>query len=378
MENRRRSRVSVRLLAIALVIAPAWANLQGSGQVWGEDSPEVVRQQTVARGVSYLLTGQAQDGSFSKPAGPAVTAICLTSMLRNGLSAEQPAVARGLRYLEGFIQKDGGVYQAESLYQNYETCLAMMCFVEANRDGRYTEKIKRAEAFVKQIQWGTSGDIDKANLAFGGAGYGKHGRPDLSNTSFFVEAIKSSGSESDDEAMQAALAFISRCQNLESEHNTTPFPTKNPDGGSYYTPAAGGQSQAGLTANGGLRSYGSMTYAGLKSMIFAGVDKDDPRVKAAMGWISANYNLSTNPGMGSSGLYYYYHTFAKTLSVVGVDSIQDANGKEHDWRKELIATLQTRQQRNGSWTNENERWLEGDPNLVTAYALMALSHCRTE
>jgi squalene-hopene/tetraprenyl-beta-curcumene cyclase len=101
-------------------------------------------------------------------------------------------------------------------------------------------------------------------------------------------------------------------------------------------------------------------------------------VKAAMGWISANYNLSTNPGMGSSGLYYYYHTFAKTLSVVGVDSIQDANGKEHDWRKELIATLQTRQQRNGSWTNENERWLEGDPNLVTAYALMALSHCRTE
>lgn len=378
MENHRRSRFSAGLLAIALVIAPALANLPGSGQVRSEDSPEVIRQQTVARGVSYLLTGQAQDGSFSKQAGPAVTAICLTSMLRNGLSAEQPAVARGLRYLEGFIHEDGGVYQDESLYKNYETCLAMMCFVEANRDGRYTEKIERAEAFVKQIQWGTSGDIDKANLAFGGAGYGKHGRPDLSNTSFFVEAIKSSGSENDDEAMQAALAFISRCQNLESEHNTTPFPTKNPDGGSYYTPAAGGQSQAGLTANGGLRSYGSMTYAGLKSMIFAGVEKDDPRVKAAMGWISANYDLSTNPGMGSSGLYYYYHTFAKTLSVVGVDSIVDADGKKHDWRKELIATLQKRQQRNGSWTNENERWLEGDPNLVTAYALMALSHCRTE
>jgi squalene-hopene/tetraprenyl-beta-curcumene cyclase len=294
------------------------------------------------------------------------------------LSEEQPAVARGLRYLDGFVQKDGGVYQTDSLYKNYETCLALMCFVAANRDGHYTERIKRAELFVKQIQWGTSGDVDEANLAFGGAGYGKHGRPDLSNTSFFVEAIQSSGADADDEAMQAALAFVSRCQNLESEHNTTPFATKNPDGGLYYTPAAGGQSQAGLTAQGGLRSYGSMTYAGLKSMIFAGVDKEDPRIEAAMGWISANYDLSSNPGIGSSGLYYYYHTFAKTLSVAKIDMIKDNDGKEHDWRKELIVALRERQGRNGSWTNENERWLEGDPNLVTAYALLALSHCRVK
>jgi squalene-hopene/tetraprenyl-beta-curcumene cyclase len=26
--------------------------------------------------------------------------------------------------------------------------------------------------------------------------------------------------------------------------------------------------------------------------------------------------------------------------------------------------------------NENDRWMEGDPNLVTGYVLMALSHCR--
>ena len=36
--------------------------------------------------------------------------------------------------------------------------------------------------------------------------------------------------------MQRALVFVSRCQNLETEHNTTPFAAKNPDGGFYYTP----------------------------------------------------------------------------------------------------------------------------------------------
>jgi hypothetical protein len=31
---------------------------------------------------------------------------------------------------------------------------------------------------------------------------------------------------------------------------------------------------------------------------------------------------------------------------------------------------------NGSWVNENQRWLEGDPNLVTSYALLVLSYCK--
>ena len=39
-------------------------------------------------------------------------------------------------------------------------------------------------------------------------------------------------------------------------------------------------------ADGGLRSYASMTYAGLKSMIYAGLDRDDPRVKAALTYIT--------------------------------------------------------------------------------------------
>ncbi|KKL65155.1 hypothetical protein LCGC14_2157820 [marine sediment metagenome] len=55
---------------------------------------------------------------------------------------------------------------------------------------------------------------------------------------------------------------------------------------------------------------------------------------------------------------------------------KDANGKKHDWRAELVAELAARQQPDGSWVNENSRWLEGNPNLVTGYVLLALSYAK--
>lgn len=342
---------------------------------WGEDSSPTYRE-TVGRAVAFLRsTGQAADGSFSAYAGPGVTSLITTGLLRNGISPRDPLVAKSLEYLKGFVQPDGGVYQSGTLYGNYETCLAIMCFTEANTDGRYDDLLSGAEKYVKKIQWDEGEDQDISSNNYGGAGYGKHERPDLSNTNFLVDALKARGAGADDEAMKRALIFVSRCQNLETPHNMTAFAAKNPDGGFYYTPAAGGSSQAGETANGGLRSYGSMTYAGLKSMIYAGVGPDDPRVKAAFKWISKHYVLDQNPGMGDAGLYYYYHTFAKALDAMGVEKVEDDEGVEHDWRAELLAALAKRQQKDGSWLNENSRWLEGDPNLVTGYALLALSYC---
>src|SRR6185295_11840813 len=138
------------------------------------------------------------------------------------------------------------------------------------------------------------------------------------NASFLLDALQSAGADSSYEAVQRAFVFVSRCQNLGSQYNTTPFAAKDPDGGFYYTPADNGQSAiAGKTDDGGLRSYGSMTYAGLKSMIFAGLGPGDERVKAAIDWIGKNYDLNSNPGLGQKGLYYGYHTFAKALAALG-------------------------------------------------------------
>jgi len=365
-------------LHTALLFAICSGGLSAAAELKApEDDHAKLHQRVVDRAIRFLQTkGQAPDGSYSAFAGPGVTAVVTTGILRHGRSPDDPAVAKSLKYLEGFVQEDGGVYRKGTLYRNYETCLAIVCFSQANRDGRYDETIKNADRFVKGIQWDEDEEQDPTSPGYGGAGYGKHKRPDLSNTSFLVDALRAAGNGPDDEAMKKALIFVSRCQNLESEHNTTPLAAKNPDKGFYYTCAAGGSSQAGETANGGLRSYGSMTYAGLKSMIYAGVGPDDPRVKGALEWIQKHYGLESNPGMGNAGLYYYYHVFAKALDATGLDAIEDPDGTRRDWRHDLVEELARRQRPDGSWINENVRWMEGDPSLVTGYALLALSYCR--
>src|SRR5262249_14815884 len=133
--------------------------------------------------------------------------------------------------------------------------------------------------------------------------------------------------------------------------------------------------------DGSLPGYGSMTYAGIKSLIYCGVSKDDPRVKKSLEWIRKNYTTDRHTGMpevrSQWGLYYYYHTMAKCLDVLGVDEITDAKGQKHDdWRADITAALAKRQRPDGSWLNEKDRWMEGDPHLVTGYALMALSYCK--
>lgn len=371
------SRVLRFTLSAAVVFAALAARAAEPGAKAQQQSDAQLYRRAVDRAVGFLQTkAQAPDGSYSKFAGPGVTAVVTTGLMRNGRTPRDPLVAKSLKFLEGFVQPTGGIHAPDSLYQNYETCLALVCFVEANRDGRYDKLIKNADRFLKGEQWDERKGADPTNPSYGGAGYGKHKRPDLSNTQFLVEALRAAGNGADDPALQKALVFISRCQNLESEFNATGLAAKNPDGGFYYTAAAGGESQAGKTPNGGLRSYGSMTYAGLKSMIYAGVGPDDPRVKAAVAWIQKFYTLGENPGIGDSGLYYYYHTFAKALDAMGQDMVADETGKRHDWRSELLHELVRRQRPDGSWINANSRWLEGDAALVTGYALLSLSYCR--
>jgi squalene-hopene/tetraprenyl-beta-curcumene cyclase len=150
------------------------------------------------------------------------------------------------------------------------------------------------------------------------------------------------------------------------------------DGGYYYvipTENADPSTSERYDANGGLRSYGSMTYAGFKSSVYAGLTKDDPRAKAALEWISKNYSVKQNPGQGSAGLYYYYNTFGSALSASGLEKISTNNEGDRDWRQDLLAELARTQQPDGSWVNANRQWFENDPKLCTAFALLALSYC---
>lgn len=338
---------------------------------------EAQRKQIVERGLEFLRTkGQGEDGLFTGKVGPGVTALALTGALRNGLTVDDPMVAKGFKALEGFVKPDGGIYGDR--LKNYETCVAIVAFKLANTDGRYDELLANADKYIRELQYGPGRDTEKSDPWYGGAGYGGEGRPDLSNTSFLIDALVAGGSESDDEAIERALVFVSRCQNLTGQWNDTKFGPLVNDGGFYYTIPTESEDPTGdrYTADGGLRSYGSMTYAGYKSLIYAGLTESDPRVKAAREWIEKHYTVDDNPGQGDAGLYYYYHAFAAALAAAKLDAVQTAGGESHDWRHDLVAELAERQNDDGSWTNSNQRWMENDPNLSTAFALIALAHCK--
>ena len=117
-----------------------------------------------------------------------------------------------------------------------------------------------------------------------------------------------------------------------------------------------------------------MSYAGLMSMLYAGVDKDDERVIAAVNWLKGHFSLEENPGMGPEGLYYYYTTMAKALNAYGEDILVLNDGTELDWRKVLAERLVSLHKHPGFWINENSRWMESNPFLVSAYTLLALKN----
>ena len=327
--------------------------------------------------VAFLRQSQGADGSFSSQAGPGVTGLVAAALLSIGVPKDDPMVDKAILYLLNTKRPDGGLYAEGSRHANYETCLAIMALSKANEQGQYDGVLQGAQRFVKGEQWDEGEGLGPKDPAFGGAGYGSKSRPDLSNTSFFIEALRSTGVEESDPAIQRALAFVNRCQNLESPANDTPFASKLNDGGFYYTPAAGGDSMAGKDeATGGLRSYASMTYAGLKSMLYAGVGPEDFRVKAATKFLKKNYSVTSNPGMGPAGLFYYLQTMSKALALVGAETFESDTGSR-SWRSDILGQLQKTQKVDGSWTNPEPRWMEGDPNLVTGYALLTLANLKS-
>ena len=365
--------LATRFWISALTISLCW-NACVQAQTVGPKPEDLAKSREKA--INFLRTSQAAGGHWTSPDVPGICGLVVYSLLLNGVPASDPTVEKALKQMLTFTQPDGGIYSPKGQNGNYETSLCVMALHQANKDGKYDDAIKKADAYLRKLQWGDDGKVDASDVKYGGAGYGRSGdRPDLSNTYYFMEALEAAGAKKDDPAFQRAIVFLSRCQNLETEHNTLKFSSLVNDGGFIYTPAGGGNSAAGETPNGGLRSYGSMTYAGLKSMVHAGLKPDDPRVKAAMEWITKFYTVEENPGMGQQGVLYYSQMFAKTLSTMDLDTVKDAQGKSHDWRKELAEQLFKTQQENGSWVNKTDRWFEGNPDLATAFALISLKYC---
>lgn len=347
-------------------------------QTAASSKPAAEPRAMMRKGAEFLLATQDKRGGWETDKGPGITALAVRALAQEpSIGPKHAGVRRAVEFVLSQQRDDGGVYSALGLHKNYETSV-VVSMLAALGDEAPKGALEKARKFLIDNQADEDNGISVDDVWYGGAGYFLGKRPDLSNTQLMLDALKDSGLPRSDPAYQKALVFISRCQML-GEKNDQAFAKGATNGGFIYTAANGGDSKAGTQEIDGrkeLRSYGSMTYAGFKSMLYAGLKKDDPRVQAALGWIREHWTLEYNPNMpekqSREGLFYYYHTFGRALAAFGEPVIRDGVGREHDWRAELVEVLARQQKPDGSWLNPYDRWMEGFPALTTAYAILAL------
>jgi squalene-hopene/tetraprenyl-beta-curcumene cyclase len=341
-------------------------------------------QLAIDHGLLWLQTNQNSNGWWSTPEHPALTALALSAFMGNPSqhAAERApeTVARGYKFILASVKPDGGIYQQED--ENYNTSICLMALMAAQKP-EYDAVALRARQWIIGQQ--AAGKENTGSPFDGGVGYGSSANgphTDMNNTYTALEALYYSKDLAKDKPLagakdlnwEAAIHFIERCQNLPSV-NKEPWASDDATnkGGFIYFP---GRSSAGTQTNAegrvAFRSYGTITYAGFLSYIYADLKRDDPRVTAAFDWLRGNYTLEENPGMGPSGYYYYLQMMSKALSVYGVNELPLKDGKSVDWRRQLVSKLMKLQKTDGSWRNENERWMERDPVLVTSYSILAL------
>jgi len=339
-------------------------------------------------GIAYLKSTQAEDGSWSKSTHVGITAVVLNGLFKTGkVKADDPMAAKGLKFVEGMIDPKEGHIAAgkEDIRHKFYTTSVNTWALKLSGDKKYDAAVAAAAKYLIAGQVGGSDGKKEDDPNYGGFGYGPGTRGDMSNTHFALDALVLAGTPKDDAVFKKAAVFVSRCQNLKTEHNNQPWADKLNDGSFIYVlpgaPAPGGATPAPAPAADAARpGYGSMTYAGLKCLVYTGVSRDDERYKKALEWVGKNYSVDLNPGRqegaGGQGYYYYLVSMAKCLEALGVDEVTDAAGKKHNWREDITRALTNRQKKDGNWGSDFGQWMEGNADLDTAYALIALGYTK--
>ena len=420
----RFSRCRSRLVIAASLSVVTLSAASAQGQDTPVDSARVGQAAFTAvqqRGIDFLLKNQEKgrffmripdrDGKATKRFDVGLTGLCLAAMqskpVAKRAAAEQKVIDEGLTWILSQQSKVGAFGRRTIVYATSSVVFAL------TKSGRADCKkaAERALRFLHALQNTEGRGHARSDVDYGSYGYGGRERGDLSNTSFAIQAMRAAGLKKEDEGLARALVFLQRLQNLRSvntlEHESKDPKTGKPvkvisgnDGGATYYPGASAAGFDELVGGSRIaRSYGSMTYALLKTYTLCGIGKDDKRIKAAVEWVSRNWTVDINPGshpkLGEKaryqGLYYYYMVMAQALDLVGVDRLTTAPARAKagataadaqpepravDWRGELRKKLADLQTPAGSWRNSaNGRWFESLDIICTAYAILALEHC---
>ena len=365
----------------------------------------------ISKGLDWLVSKQQTNGVWSSAQNPALTAMPAWALSKSGLERDAAAVAKAVAHIKSCVQEDGGIYvvvpgRRGGSYGTYNTAICMTALHYCDPVGS-VRILQKAREYVASTQ--LTGEEGGNNGGFGyeAASSPRAGGADLNNSAWVISAMAlTAGVEESrpvdekraDIDWEAALGYVDRMQVKAGAKGADPddaggFLYRLPDRGlpSSTIPAApqGGADARSQISNltsvamqrgGGtrppLRSYGSITYSGLLSMLYARVGRDDPRVVSAIDYARRHWTLSENPGQGQQGIYFYYTIMARALSLLDVDALPPVKDGDAPiaWRDELIEKVLSLQKEDGSWVNDNNRWFENDSVLTTSYAILTLEY----
>lgn len=360
-------RVGFLLIALFLV---------GSSQAESLDAGVMsAAKLAMQKGVKWLVTQQKEDGSWSEARMPALTALPLWAIVATGESGFDANITKAADFVVKSQQPDGGFYvpspgRPGGGLGNYNTSICVASLFATGRKDLIPPVLK-GRSYIASSQH--IGD----DWHSGGFGYDKAAQrrySDLNNAHYSIDAMRRTqaaeemrpaGEKRVDINWDAALKYIMQLQNTEGETaGGFAYNTQDPKGGSVTN-------ESGKVM---LRAYGSMTYAGLLSMIHAHLERSDPRVRSAVEYASRFWTVKENPGQGIQGVYFYYNVMSRALSAAGMDTLPGQNNAaDVAWRKELAQQIIGVQKEDGFWVNENNRWWENDPVLATSYSILALA-----
>lgn len=359
----RALRAVAAIVALSMTMVAGLAAAQSAGAA--PDRQVVSRaEHAIDDGLRWLRSAEKPDGTLGAHLGITELAVMAFALSpRQYRESDGPFMRSPLEKIRAAAKPDGSITEGSGneSTKNYTTALGMLA-LKANGDPKDDPIIRRAQQWLRAQQAVEALGYRPEDKFYGGFGYGSSLRPDLSNTHFALEALRTTGIPASDPVFARAVKFLQRTQN-RTESNDQPGTLD--DGGFAYFP--------GFSFEGGWTSTGSMTYGGLKSYLFADIDRNDPRVQAAVRWITKHYTVEEHPGRGAKTFYYYVHVFARTWNLLKVRTVQTDDGVQHDWVRELVNKLVGEQQPQGYWVNSraSDEW-EDRPELCTSHAILAL------
>lgn len=313
-----------------------------------EITAEQVRQ-AIDKGVAYLKQEQRRtDGSWpdwvGQPAG--VSALCTLALLNSGVPPDDEHLERALEHLRG-----------QRPTTTYAVALQTMVFAQAGFKVDLP-LIDRNVKFLERIQI-----VDGPRS---GAWSYPRANGDNSNTQFALLALHEAervGVRVSEKTWRLAKAYWEGCQ--------------NPDGSwGYYK---------------GLPGTGSMTCAGITSLIIAGgkvrpsdatavggrieccgrAAAEDDRIRRGLQWLGQNFSVTGNPGArGQTWLLYYLYGLERVGRLTAQRFLEG-----HDWYREGADWLVGQQDTlSGFWKGVGHA--ESNPVIATSLALLFLSKGR--